>query len=188
MPATTNPALPKILDQLPLAEELFALWAPELGADATGYRNHVYRVLNFTCALCPAKDEALEQLIVAGVYHDLGIWTDHTFDYLEPSVARATTWLQEHGHAEWVPVVNTIIRNHHKITSYRGDHAPLVEAFRRADLADVSLGTIRPGLARVHVKAVRRHFPNAGFHKRLLQLAGRQLLRQPWRPMPMMRW
>lgn len=178
----------EIIDQLPLAEELFASWAPAMGADATGYRNHVYRVLNFTCALYPTRDDELQQLIVAGVFHDLGIWSDDTFDYLEPSVARAQDWLQENNHPDWAPAVAAVIRNHHKIRPYRGEYAKLAEPFRRADLTDVSLGAIRPGLTRAHVKAVRRHFPNAGFHKCLLRLAGRQLLRQPWRPMPMMRW
>ena len=177
-----------LLVEHPLAEALFALWQPALGADAKAYRNHVYRVWNFALALHPAEGDALEQLIVAGVFHDLGIWSDGTFDYLEPSIERAADWLNNNGHADWAPIVATIIREHHKIRSYRGAHKELVEPFRRADLTDVSLGLIRPGLSKSFVREVRREFPNAGFHKRLLQLAFRQFLRQPWRPMPMMRW
>lgn len=184
-----NPARDfSLLDKHPLAEMLFELWQPALGADATAYRNHVYRVLNFASYHSGAEGDDLEQLIIAGVFHDLGIWSDGTFDYLDPSIMRAAQWLRENDHEDWITSVSIIIREHHKIRPYRGDHARLVEAFRRADLADVSLGLIRPGLPKDVVRLVRRHFPNAGFHKRLLQLAFRQFLRQPWRPMPMLRW
>lgn len=185
-----SPSLHKftLLDKHPLADALFSQWQTALGNDATAYRNHVYRVLNFALALNPVQDEAREQLVVAAVFHDLGIWSDATFDYLEPSVARAQTWLQENNHNDWGPVVATIIREHHKIRRYQGDYGDVVESFRRADLTDLSLGLIHWGLPRDVVQRVRKQFPNAGFHLCLIKLAVKQFLRQPWRPMPMMKW
>lgn len=177
-----------LLDKYPLADALFSQWQAALGKDATAYRNHVYRVLNFALALNPVQGEAQEQLVVAAVFHDLGIWSDGTFDYLEPSVARAQTWLEENDHSDWGPIVAIIIREHHKIRRYQGAHGDVVESLRRADLTDLSLGLIRWGLPRDVVRRVRKQFPNTGFHLCLLKLAVKQLLRKPWRPMPMMKW
>jgi len=83
---------------------------------------------------------------------------------------------------------HTIILWHHKLRHYKGQFASTVERFRRADLIDVSLGTIRFGVPRTYVRAVKQSFPNAGFHKRLILLTGRQLLRNPLNPLPMICW
>ena len=63
-----------------------------------------------------------------------------------------------------------------------------VETFRRADWIDVSNGMLRFGLPRAVVREVRRTFPDAGFHRRLLQLTLRRFRRHPLSPLPMMRW
>jgi hypothetical protein len=63
-----------------------------------------------------------------------------------------------------------------------------VEAFRRADLVDLSLGLVRTGLSREFVRAVRGQFQNAGFHSRLAVLTVQQFRRTPLNPFPMMRW
>jgi putative acetyltransferase len=57
-----------------------------LGHDLPAYENHVVRVLRFVAAL---GGELSEPLVVAAAFHDLGIWTARTFDYLEPSVELA---------------------------------------------------------------------------------------------------
>ena len=50
-----------------------------------------------------------------------GIWIDHTFDYLEPSVRLAREHLLAAGRAAWVPDVTAAILEHHRISRYRGD-------------------------------------------------------------------
>ena len=95
---------------------------------------------------------------------------------------------ESEGHAGWLPEVQTIIEQHHKLTRYRGPFERAVETFRRADLVDVSLGLVRFGLPPSQVRAVRKAFPNAWFHRRLLVLTARQFLRDPLRPLPMMLW
>jgi len=60
-----------------------------------------------------------------------------------------------------------MIRLHHKLTRCVEGPDSLPEAFRRADLVDLSLGTIRFGLPRSFVRGVRDAFPNAGFHASL---------------------
>ncbi|MGH8493130.1 MAG: hypothetical protein ACRERR_08520 [Moraxellaceae bacterium] len=173
---------------VPSLDALFAPWLPALGKDALPYRNHVERLL----AICmkinqPLVESELLAFRVAAVFHDLGIWSDGTFDYLPPSRQRALDWLQAQGLADKVGLVEALIENHHKIRA-AGDHANAVEVFRRADWMDVSLGLINFGLPRAEYRAILKTFPDAGFHKRLLQLGGKQMLTKPWQPLPMMRW
>ncbi len=174
-----------MIDRHPLVEDILATWTAALGPDLAGYRGHVYRVLNLCRALAPSADA--EQTAIAAAFHDLGIWSDGTFDYLPPSAARAAAFLDATGRGRATDAVARAIEMHHKLLPYHGDDAVLVEAFRRADLIDVSLGLVRFGLPRGVVRGVRAAFPNCGFHATLARLIGRELVRRPWRPLPMMR-
>jgi len=128
-----------------------------------------------------------DKIAIAAAFHDLGIWTAQTWDYLEPSGELARSYLSRNGRHEWIDEITESIAYHHKITPV-SSRPPLVEALRRADLADVSLGLLRSGLAANEVEAIRSEFPNAGFHVRLVQLGCAGALRHPLRPLPMMRW
>ena len=52
---------------------------------------------------------------------------------------------------------------------------------------DVSLGTIAFDLPRRFLRDVLSTFPNAGFHRRLVQLAVKRFLSHPLNPLPMYR-
>lgn len=170
-----------------LVDEVLDAHAADLGSDMEGYRNHVYRVLNLCLALSPAATDR-DKIAVAAVFHDLGIWTDRTFDYLTPSVARAEEYLAATGRLEWAPEIAATILEHHKISPYRANPAWVVEAFRRADWIDVSMGTIGYGLQQNVIRGVRDYWPNAGFHRRLVSLSLERLRSHPLSPLPMMRW
>jgi len=172
----------------PLVDEVLAPFTAALGVDLTAYRNHVVRVLDFTFAIAPGLEDRADTLQIAAAFHDLGIWTDRTFDYLGPSRRLARAYLAGRGGDALGPLVEAVIEQHHKLRPYRGPFAGAVEPFRRADLVDVSLGTLRSGLDRTFVRAVRAALPNAGFHACLARLTGRQLLLSPLRPLPMLRW
>ncbi len=169
----------------PRIDAVLAAFATALGRDRDAYRNHVHRVLNYFAALVPGAIP--EAVLVAAAFHDLGIWTDDTFDYLGPSERLAARYLETHG-IELAPEVRAIILEHHKLTPYRGPFAATIEPFRCADLVDVSLGVVRAAVPRTRVRAVRAAFPSAGFHRRLVALTCRQLVRTPLRPLPMLRW
>jgi hypothetical protein len=177
-----------LLTRIELLDELLERHRDALGADFTAYRNHCSRVVNFCAALSSGKAEALRKMAIAAAFHDLGIWTDHTFDYLPSSERRAADYLREQNLAQWIPEVTAMIGQHHKVTHYRREPAALVEAFRKADMVDVSVGLVSYGLPGAFVREVRAAFPNAGFHKRLVQLFGARLRTHPLSPMPMMRW
>jgi HD superfamily phosphodiesterase len=121
---------PSLLTSLPTVEEVLDNHAPELGHDLTAYRNHVYRVVNLSVAIVGDTRIELEKIAIAAVFHDLGIWTNKTFDYIAPSVA----------------------------------------------------------LAREHLAAVVATWPNAGFHRRLLELTIDRFLKHPLTPLPMVKW
>jgi hypothetical protein len=177
----------------PVVEEVLGTWRPALGGDFAAYRGHVYRVLTFARGLAaaasaaPVSDDTVHTLAIAVVFHDLGIWSDGTLDYLPPSEARARAHCEATGRAAAAPAVVAMIAQHHKLLPYRGPDAVLVEALRRADLVDLTLGTVRFGLPADLVRSARAAFPNAGFHATLCRVIGGWMLRHPFRPLPMMR-
>lgn len=175
-----------LLTRLEPLDQLLERYRQELGKDFTGYRNHVYRVINFCNLLINADAQQLQKLAIAGAFHDLGIWTAKTFDYLPPSLRLAENHLDEIDRSEWKAEVLAMIEQHHKITA--APHpGSLVESFRRADWIDVSLGMLNFGLSRDDRRRVFSAFPDAGFHLRLVQLSFKQLLIRPWKPLPMLR-
>jgi hypothetical protein len=168
-----------------VVDDVLATFGEALGRDAAAYRGHVYRTLNFARALAGTASDALA---VAAVFHDLGIWSDGTFDYLDPSAERAARYLAGRPGAIDGAEVDRMIRLHHKVRRCPEDAGPLAEAFRRADLVDVSLGALRFGLPRAFVTEVRTAFPNVGFHRCLVRISTRWFVRHPTRPLPMMQW
>lgn len=177
-----------MLTALPLLDTLLDAHASSLGGDAMGYRNHAYRVANFYWRLLPGNADMLEKLSIAVAFHDLGIWTAGTFDYLPPSRALARDHLRAIGRAGWQRDVDAMIAHHHRCRRMPPETHASVETFRRADWIDVSNGVLRFGLARDVVRDVRAAFPDAGFHRRLLHLTLQRLRRHPLSPLPMMRW
>jgi hypothetical protein len=177
-----------MLTRLALLDDLLRKHGPEIGGDMAAYRNHCYRIINFANALTSGDPDQLDKLSIAAAFHDLGIWTDNTFDYLPPSEQLARAWLPTMERADWSDEIAAMITEHHKITACAPHRTALVEAFRQADWIDVTAGVLRHGLPRSFIREVQSAFPDAGFHLRLLQLSGKRALRHPLKPLPMMRW
>ena len=79
-----------------------------------------------------------------------------------------------------------MIEYHHKLSVYTSDHASLVEAFRRADLVDVTLGMQASGLPKPFVSSVKKAFPDHGVHWALAKGLSGYMVTHPWNPLPMM--
>jgi len=190
-------AMYDIIREHEVIERLFLPWRLSLGAAYDPYKGHVYRIMNYTCAYLESSQSELkeygprkeieERIAIAAAFHDVGVWLDQTFDYLEPSKNRADEWLEERGKSAWQPEIDLMIDMHHKQTAYTGDHEILVEAFRRADLADLTLGIQKSGLDSFFIDEVKKAFPYKGFHWLLVKGVGRWALRHPLKPLPMMR-
>ena len=173
---------------IPLLEEILDKWKDELGNDYLGYKNHVYRMIHFCFALHNCNNEEREEIIIAGCFHDLGIWANGTVDYLPPSIALAKEYLKQNSLEQWIPEIELMIDMHHKLRKHQDDRSPLVEVFRKGDLVDFSLGVVQWGLPKTYIKSVKDQFPNAGFHKRLAQLAGGWFSKHPLSPPPFLKW
>src|SRR5215467_11916971 len=160
-----------LLTSLPTVEEVLDDHASELGHDFIAYRNHVYRVANLCLAIVGDSGVELEKIAVAAVFHDLGIWTDKTFDYIAPSIALAREYLVARAREDWITDISAMIADHHKITPSMANPHSLVEPFRQADWIDVTGGLRRFGIPRPFVARLFATWPDAGFHWRLVQLA-----------------
>ena len=134
---------PEILRSLPLADEILESHRQHAHGDDAGYdayKAHVYRVVNFARALTPYRPDRDDKLAVAAAFHDLAAF--ETLDYLVPSIAAQDASLQANVLEDWSDELALIVAEHHRLSRYgpTRPHAPLVEAFRRADLVDVSQG------------------------------------------------
>ena len=174
-----------LLTRVPTIDDVLRDHATMLRGDFVAYRHHAYRVVNL-CAAMAGRSE-VEKIAVAAVFHDLGIWTNGTFDYIEPSIALAHGYLVAHGRTHWTAEIEGMIADHHKITPSRAAPDSLIEVFRRADWIDVSGGLRRFGIPRPFVARLFATWPSAGFHWRLLTLTLDRFRRHPLMPLPMLR-
>ena len=127
-------------------------------------------------------------MLIASAFHDLGIWTDRTLDYIQPSIRHAQCYLKANVLEVMEPEVHALIEHHHKLRAYTDAFATSVDTYRRADLIDLSLGSVKFGVPAAFIASVKTVLPNAGFHRRLVELAARQFIRSPLHPLPMIRW
>ena len=179
---------PSLQTSIPTVDAVLEHHASALGGDFIGYRNHVYRVVNLCLEIAGGENRVeLEKVAVAAVFHDLGIWTNRTFDYIAPSVALAREHLSACAHADWIPEIEAMIVDHHKITPSRPDRMSLVEPFRRADWIDVSRGLRTFGVPRSFIASLFTVWPSAGFHWRLLELTVDWFPKHPLAPLPMVK-
>lgn len=85
-----------LLKEIPVLDQILDTHAAELGVDFLAYRNHTYRVVNLCVAFCSGDLAQLEKIATATAFHDMGIWTAGTFDYLQPSVSLSCDYLTHH--------------------------------------------------------------------------------------------
>lgn len=177
-----------MIRELPILDELLEHFSGALGKNRLAYTNHVYRVINLCAHLAGNDAETLQKMGIAGAFHDIGVFADGTFDYLEPSKQRALAYLDEQGRSQWRDEIGGMVYWHHKLTPVPAAMGPLVEAFRKADWIDVLHGAITCGIPRPVIREIFKAFPNAGFHWLLVKLSVKRLLTHPWNPVPILRW
>jgi len=157
-----------------------------IAEDFNAYKNHVYRVFSNCSSLDP--DPAMSvKYAIAAAFHDIGIWTHHTFDYLVPSAAEAVDYLRSIQREEWKDEITSMIYWHHKVTPYRGKFEMTVDTFRKADWMDVTLGLVAFGHDRKRIRRSFQIFPPYGFHWFLVKRAFFNFFRHPLNPLPMFR-
>lgn len=174
----------KTVVQEPHIESILSAYAVQIGADMAKYRNHVYRVY-LHCQMLDPNPANHRAYAIAAAFHDIGIWTDHTIDYLDPSIAHAMDHLRNLGEAQMEAEVATMIYWHHKTSAYTGPFAQTTEIFRRADWTDVSLGLLRFGTTRKARRDIVKALPYEGFHPFLIRKVVANFFKHPSNPLPM---
>ncbi|HLP64686.1 HD domain-containing protein [Flavobacterium sp.] len=167
-----------------IIDSLLCPFKPIIGEDYNRYRNHVCRVFS-NCLYLDNQKEHVEKYAIAAVYHDIGIWTDDTIDYLQPSIAQAKLYLTKIGKSHWNEEVSKMIDWHHKINVYQENDFETVEIFRKADWTDVSLGVLSHGIPKQLLNTDKKQFPNLGFHWFLIKKILANLTKHPLNPLPM---
>jgi hypothetical protein len=165
-------------------DDILTKFQPVIGKDFQTYRNHAYRVF-LNCLIIDPQIENEPKYAIAAAFHDIGIWTDGTFDYLAPSIKQAEQYLTEINRSEWIEEISSMIFWHHKISRYKGRNEVLVETFRKADWIDVSFGLKTYGFSKTKIKQNLKAIPNLGFHWFLVKQSLRQFIKEPLRPLPM---
>jgi HD domain-containing protein len=178
----------KVTTHIPFLDEVLSPWQQTLGADYLAYKNHVIRMLNFCFYLAKPDDVEEKKLIIAAAFHDIGIWTNNTVDYLAPSITHLEHYLHKNNLSAWFAELSVMIAQHHKITKTKYPQYPLVEIFRQADLVDFSLGMVKNAITKNFIREVKTALPNAGFHRLLLVLTWQRIKQKPFSPLPMMKW
>ncbi len=178
-----------LITEHPDIEQAMLLYQLPIDKDLQAYKNHVYRMFNYAAWYINYDEDELRKLAIAAAFHDIGIWTHSTFDYLAPSEQTAMQYLQRFALPEaWSMEVGLMIERHHQVKQYNGLFRKNVEAFRKADLADLSKGLIRGKLPFAAVTQSVDVFPYLGFHGLLVGFAAKQFFAHPLNPFPMLRW
>jgi len=173
-----------------IIEEVLEKFKSSIGKYFESYRNHVYRVVNF-CILnmrqhCNIDSDTIEKIAIASVYHDLGIWTSNTWDYLQPSIKMAKDYLSLRNKILWIDEISLMIDMHHKIKPYKGPNRLMVESFRRADLMDIP-GRSTFGISPNHIQSINEHFSDKSFKKYIYKRIVIEFIKKPWNPLPMIK-
>lgn len=169
-----------------LITEILSSYKKELGTDFEKYHNHACRVFLFAAKLSNANEDEQKQLAIAAAFHDMGIWSANTMDYLDPSIKLAVEYLTKHKLEDWTESVSQIIDNHHKLTPFKNN--PLAENFRKADLIDLTFGLIKFGLSSSQISEYNKGYPAEGFQPYIFKEVFKNIVKHPLNPLPIMKW
>lgn len=179
-----DPSITEFNHPTPVINQVLQQYREVLGTDFIKYDHHVRRVFYLCCIIDPSPHHR-KHYEIAAVFHDLGIWTAQTFDYLNPSIELACEYLKHQQLSEFSEPIVQMIDQHHKISAYNGSDAQLVETFRQSDGIDLSFGYIRFRHSREQFGTIFRQYPGKGFHRFLIRKTLQNLWRHPANPLPM---
>lgn len=173
----------------PLIDEILAPNRTIFGQLWLGYRNHCLTVYNHVRANLELSEWQDQALAIACAFHDLSLWLEDEFDYIEPSIRRTQDWCADHNHSDKIEVISDMIRYHHKLTDTSLEQLdPLVALFKNADWSALTFGVVPHDRHRAWRKAISQAFPNEGFHRFLLKRTIRHLREGGiTNPLPMVR-
>lgn len=183
-----GPAQIEVVSTSPVVEEHLSKFRSIIGDDYEGYKGHIYRVLSYTLHFLGSEGHKYRKAIeVALVYHDIALWTDSKLNYLGPSFDQAKKNAGGFTEEE-MDLIHDMIIYHHKITPFQSamgsQHDEVVNAVRKADWIDATMGIVSHGMSRANIRKVSDAIPEAGFHATLAgfgsRIHGWNLLKAFW--------
>jgi len=159
-----------------LDDELFPL-ASSIGHDLGAYRNHCLRVLTFTKYFLPASIEddipdAMDLAATAVAFLRIGLWTDKNLNYVEASKDQLERALGNSFTPDKLNIMREIVLQQHKLTDFTGLSSgaanALVNAVRKANWADTTMGLLRFDLPTSLLGTAYDTLEGAGFHRVIL--------------------
>lgn len=166
-----------VYDHYPhLDDELFSL-ASAVGHDFGAYRNHCLRVLTFTKYFLPASFEkdfpgAIDLAATSIPYMRTGLWKEtktNPLNHVESSKDHIDAALKASFTPPEMDILRAIVLQQHKITDYAGMDSEkgniLVNAVRKANWVDITMGLVRFGLPASLLEAAYEELNSAGFHR-----------------------
>ncbi len=155
----------------------------ELGNDFDAYHNHAQRVYYYARTLLLMSEN--RKLAIASAFHDLDIWIAKTMDYLPGSVRLSSDYIRAYKLGFLPDELAFIINNHHKLRKIKGNIE--AEAFRKADLIDLTSGWIKYNIPKSLILEAERVFPRHNFTGLITKKALQYAFKNPLRPLPMIR-
>src|SRR5262245_47490447 len=93
---------PVVATSIPIVEGVLDEYAPALGSDFIGYRNHVYRVVNLCLAVTGGSSDDLDKIAVAAAFHDFGSGRPRHSPLGSPGIPwRRFPWSNCEGDRQW---------------------------------------------------------------------------------------
>lgn len=155
-----------------------------MGKDFDAYHHHCQRIYCYSKTLLLMREN--KKLAIAAAFHDLSIWKDNSMDYLKGSSEECLKYLQIHQSNYLPDEFRHIICHHHQLRSIKGNIE--AEAFRKSDLIDLTAGFVRFNIPKSLVQAAEEEFPRLGFSKIILKKWMGYALKNPSKPIPMIKW
>lgn len=166
-----------------LITQLLHPYQETLGADYEAYHHHAQRVYGYAITFLLMREN--RKLAIAAAFHDLDIWVSGSMDYLEGSAQLAEKYLAQSDFTYLPDEVRFIIQQHHQLSPIRGNIE--AEAFRKADLVDLTSGWVRYNLPQSIVADTERRFPRHRFTRKMGAKIWSYAWRHPLKPFPMIR-
>ncbi|MFY0608010.1 MAG: hypothetical protein JXR10_14925 [Cyclobacteriaceae bacterium] len=167
-----------------LIKQILNKYRSELGVDFLAYHNHAQRVYYYAITLLLMKES--KKLAIAAAFHDLDIWTGGSMDYLSGSEDLARKYLDKSDFGLLPDQIAFIIKQHHQLTRIKGDVE--AEAFRKADLIDLTSGFIQFNIPMCLILTIEKTYPRERFTRIIAKKTLRHSLKNPLNPLPMIKW
>ena len=167
-----------------LITQILHKFKDNLGPDYESYHNHAQRVYHFATTLLLMRES--KKVAISAAFHDLDIWVNDNMDYLNGSENLARQYLLHTDYGLLPDEIAFIINQHHKLTKIKGNIE--AEAFRKADLMDLTAGKIRFNLPLSLIRDLEDQYPRKGFTKMIFGKTFRHAVSHPLNPFPMIKW